>query len=75
MSGDPFKKLHEEKTRRMQQRVAEAKRQALSSQTALYEKKTILQPTEGQVFSFKDEEIRGKRNQEAKVKNQEMLAK
>ena len=30
MSGDPFKQLHEQKTKRMQQRVSEAHRKAMT---------------------------------------------
>ena len=74
MSGDPFKKLHEQKTRRMQQRVAEAHRKALTGQTQQHEEKNALQPSEGQVFEFKDEAIRSARNAQAKKDNADYIA-
>ena len=74
MSGDPFKQLHEAKTRRMQQRVAEAHRKALTGQTQMHDKKSALQPSEGQVFDFKDEAQRSARNAQAKKDHAEFVA-
>jgi len=74
MSGDPFKQLHEQKTRRKQMIVAEAHRKAMTGQTQMHEKKNALQPAEGQVFDFKDEDLRSARNAQAKKDHGEFVA-
>jgi|TARA_B110001450_G_C17412829_1_gene396488 hypothetical protein len=40
----------------------------------MHEKKATLQPTEGQVFDFKDEDLRSARNAQAKKDHGEFVA-
>ena len=46
----------------------------MSGQTQMHEKKATLQPTEGQVFDFKDEDLRSARNAQAKKDHGEFVA-
>ena len=55
MSGDPFKIVHDQKASRRQDTMKQAQKTTRESMMGVEEKKRKLQPTEGQVFDFKDE--------------------
>ena len=69
MSGDPFKILHEQKASRMLYNVKQAHKTTMQTMMGVEEKKRILQPSEGQVLSFLNEEMRPALNKIASQKN------
>ena len=72
MSGDPFKQVHERKTMIKEEAIKRAQKVA-AQMSAINDRKRVLQPNEGQVLSFKDEEMRPLLQKMASQEHKEIL--